>query len=145
MGWGTFKPILSEDINKHKMLPEKYILDEENAAKINKALAENKRIIAVGTTSVRSLETIASLTGKYNDKNELVSIKSSSGETEIFIYPGYEFKIVKSMFTNLHLPGSTPLMMVSALAGRDFILKAYKEAVEKKYRFFSYGDSMFIK
>ncbi|MBQ3834874.1 MAG: tRNA preQ1(34) S-adenosylmethionine ribosyltransferase-isomerase QueA [Elusimicrobia bacterium] len=145
VGWGTFKPILSEDINKHKMLPEKYILDEENAAKINRALSAKKRIIAVGTTSVRSLETIANLTGKYNDKNELISIESSSGETEIFIYPGYNFKIVKAMFTNLHLPGSTPLMMVSALAGREFILKAYKEAVEKKYRFFSYGDSMFIK
>ncbi len=144
VGWGTFKPILSNNIQQHKMLPEKYILDEENATKINEALKSKKRIIAVGTTSVRSLETIANLTGKYNSNNELVSIQSCSGETEIFIYPGYKFKIVKAMFTNLHLPCSTPLMMASAFAGRDFILSSYKEAIKNKYRFFSYGDSMFI-
>lgn len=144
VGWGTFKPILSNDIQQHKMLPEKYILDEENASKINKAIKEKKRIIAVGTTSVRSIETIAKLTGKYDSEKKLVSIESSNGETEIFIYPGYEFKIVKAMFTNLHLPCSTPLMMASAFAGREFILSAYKQAIEKKYRFFSYGDSMFI-
>ena len=144
VGWGTFKPILSNDIQQHKMLPEKYILDEENASKINKAIKEKKRIIAVGTTSVRSIETIAKLTGKYDSEKKLISIKSSTGETEIFIYPGYEFKIVKAMFTNLHLPCSTPLMMASAFAGREFILSAYKQAIEKKYRFFSYGDSMFI-
>lgn len=144
VGWGTFKPILSNDIQQHKMLPEKYILDEENALKINKAIKEKKRIIAVGTTSVRSIETIAKLTGKYDSEKKLVSIESSNGETEIFIYPGYEFKIVNAMFTNLHLPCSTPLMMASAFAGRQFILSAYKQAIEKKYRFFSYGDSMFI-
>ena len=144
VGWGTFKPILSNDIQQHKMLPEKYILDEENASKINKAIKEKKRIIAVGTTSVRSIETIAKLTGKYDSEKKLVSIESSNGETEIFIYPGYEFKIVKAMFTNLHLPCSTPLMMASAFAGREFILSAYKQAIEKKYIFFSYGDSMFI-
>ncbi|MCR4662483.1 MAG: tRNA preQ1(34) S-adenosylmethionine ribosyltransferase-isomerase QueA [Endomicrobiaceae bacterium] len=144
VGWGTFKPILSNDIQQHKMLPEKYILDEENASKINNALKNKKRIIAVGTTTVRSLETIANLTGKYNAGKELISIDSCNGETEIFIYPGYEFKIVKAMFTNLHLPCSTPLMMASAFAGRDFILSAYKQAIEHKYRFFSYGDSMFI-
>jgi S-adenosylmethionine:tRNA ribosyltransferase-isomerase len=144
VGWGTFKPILSNDIQQHKMLPEKYILDEENALKINKAIKEKKRIIAVGTTSVRSIETIAKLTGKYDSEKKLVSIESSNGETEIFIYPGYEFKIVNAMFTNLHLPCSTPLMMASAFAGRKFILSAYKQAIEKKYRFFSYGDSMFI-
>ena len=144
VGWGTFKPILSNDIQQHKMLPEKYILDEENAGKINLALKNKKRIIAVGTTSVRSLETIAGLTGKYNSNNELTSIESCSGQTGIFIYPGYKFKIVKAMFTNLHLPCSTPLMMVSAFADREFILSAYKQAIENKYRFFSYGDSMFI-
>ncbi|MBR3627895.1 MAG: tRNA preQ1(34) S-adenosylmethionine ribosyltransferase-isomerase QueA [Elusimicrobia bacterium] len=144
VGWGTFKPILSNDIQQHKMLPERYVLDEENATKINEALKNKKRIIAVGTTSVRSLETIADLTGTYNSNNELVSIQSCSGETEIFIYPGYKFKIVKAMFTNLHLPCSTPLMMASAFAGRSFILSAYKEAIQSKYRFFSYGDSMFI-
>jgi len=144
VGWGTFKPILSNDIQQHKMLPERYMLDEENANKINYALKNNKRIIAVGTTSVRSLETIANLTGEYDSSNKLVSIKSCSGQTEIFIYPGYKFKIVQAMFTNLHLPCSTPLMMTSAIAGREFILSAYKQAIERKYRFFSYGDSMFI-
>ena len=144
VGWGTFKPILSNDIQQHKMLPERYILDEENATKINESLKNKKRIIAVGTTSVRSLETIANLTGKYDSNNELSSIQSCSGETEIFIYPGYKFKIVKAMFTNLHLPCSTPLMMASAFAGRDFILSSYQEAIKNKYRFFSYGDSMFI-
>ena len=144
VGWGTFKPILSDNIQQHTMLPEKYILDEENTIKINSALKNKKRIIAVGTTTVRSLETIANLTGKYNSNNELISIDSCNGETDIFIYPGYKFKIVKAMFTNLHLPCSTPLMMASAFAGRDFILEAYKQAIENKYRFFSYGDSMFI-
>lgn len=144
VGWGTFKPILSDNIQEHKMLPEKYILDKENAAKINEALKNKKRIIAVGTTSVRSMETIANLTGTYNSSNELTSIKDCSGQTGIFIYPGYEFKIVKAMFTNLHLPCSTPLMMASAFADREFILSAYKQAIERKYRFFSYGDSMFI-
>lgn len=144
VGWGTFKPILSNNIQQHKMLPERYILDKENANKINNALKNKKRIIAVGTTSVRSLETIANLTGTYDSNNELTSIKDCSGQTEIFIYPGYKFKIVKAMFTNLHLPCSTPLMMTSAIAGREFILSAYKQAIERKYRFFSYGDSMFI-
>ena len=90
------------------------------------------------------METIANLTGTYNSSNELTSIKDCSGQTGIFIYPGYEFKIVKAMFTNLHLPCSTPLMMASAFADREFILSAYKQAIERKYRFFSYGDSMFI-
>ncbi|MFA7073630.1 MAG: tRNA preQ1(34) S-adenosylmethionine ribosyltransferase-isomerase QueA [Endomicrobiaceae bacterium] len=145
VGWGTFKPIVSDNIKDHKMLPEKYILDEENAFKINKALESGKRIIAVGTTTVRSLESIAGTKGSYDSCGNLMSVESCSGQTDIFIYPGYKFKMVKAMFTNLHLPHSTPLMMVSALAGRNFILKAYKEAVMKKYRFFSYGDSMFIK
>lgn len=144
VGWGTFKPILAGNIQQHIMLPEMYILNNENATKINNALQNKKRIIAVGTTSVRSLETVANLTGKYNFNNDLVSIEACSGKTEIFIYPGYKFKIVKAMFTNLHLPFSTPLMMTSAFAGREFILYAYKQAIEKKYRFFSYGDSMFI-
>ncbi|GAB1401275.1 tRNA preQ1(34) S-adenosylmethionine ribosyltransferase-isomerase QueA [Elusimicrobiota bacterium] len=143
VGWGTFKPILTDEISSHKMLPESYILNESNAKIINDALSENKRIIAVGTTTVRTLETIANISGIY-DKNNLLSIKPCNGQTDIFIYPGYDFKIVKSMITNLHLPCSTPLMMASAFAGRDFILSAYKEAISHKYRFFSYGDSMFI-
>lgn len=144
VGWGTFKPIVSDTIQEHKMLPEIYILDEQNTQKINKALSNNNRIIAVGTTTVRSLETIANLKGCYDNNGNLLSIASCSGQTDIFIYPGYSFKIVKSMITNLHLPNSTPLMMTSAFAGRDFILSAYKEAISKKYRFFSYGDSMFV-
>lgn len=143
VGWGTFKTIENEDISTHKMLDEKYIIDEYNAKKINTALASQKRIIAVGTTTVRTLESVANITGVYNG-NKLSSIKASSGRTDIFIHPGYSFKIVNSMITNLHLPCSTPLIMASAFAGRNFILEAYKEAVEKKYRFFSYGDSMFI-
>jgi len=143
VGWGTFKTIENEDISTHKMLDEKYIIDEFNAKKINTALSSGKRIIAVGTTTVRTLESVANITGVY-DGNKLSSIKASSGRTDIFIHPGYSFKIVNSMITNLHLPCSTPLIMASAFAGRNFILEAYKEAVEKKYRFFSYGDSMFI-
>lgn len=143
VGWGTFKPILTDKISSHKMLPESYILNESNAQIINTALSEKKRIIAVGTTTVRTLETIANISGIY-DKNNLLSIKPCNGQTDIFIYPGYNFKIVKSMITNLHLPCSTPLLMASAFAGRDFILSAYTEAIDYKYRFFSYGDSMFI-
>ncbi|MDD5021027.1 MAG: tRNA preQ1(34) S-adenosylmethionine ribosyltransferase-isomerase QueA [Endomicrobiaceae bacterium] len=143
VGWGTFKPIATDEISAHKMLPESYILDELNAKIINNAISENKRIIAVGTTTVRTLETIANIYGIYNEHN-LSAIKSCNGQTDIFIYPGYNFKIVKSMITNLHLPCSTPLLMASAFAGRDFILSAYKQAIDRKYRFFSYGDSMFI-
>jgi len=144
VGWGTFKPIQTDKISQHKMLPENYILTEENAKKINDALGNKNRIIAVGTTTVRTLETIANLNGTKDKNGNVTSIKPSSGSTDIFIYPGYEFKIVKAMFTNLHLPCSTPLMMASAFAGREFILSAYKQAIEHKYRFFSYGDSMFI-
>ena len=143
VGWGTFKPILSDEISSHKMLPESYILDESNAKKINNAISENKRIIAVGTTTVRTLETIANIAGIYNE-GKLSAIKPWNGQTDIFIYSGYNFKIVKSMITNLHLPCSTPLLMASAFAGREFILSAYKQAINCKYRFFSYGDSMFI-
>jgi len=143
VGWGTFKTIEKDDITNHKMLPEKYILDTTNADKINQALESKKRIIAVGTTTVRTLETVA-MTSSVYEKNKIVKVMPCSGQTDIFIYPGHTFKLVNSMITNLHLPCSTPLIMASAFAGRDFILKAYKQAVEKKYRFFSYGDSMFI-
>jgi S-adenosylmethionine:tRNA ribosyltransferase-isomerase len=143
VGWGTFKPIVTDEIALHEMLPETYILDESNAKTISNAIFNNKRIIAVGTTTVRTLETIANIPGVYDGSN-LLEIKPCSGQTDIFIYPGYNFKIVKSMITNLHLPCSTPLLMTSAFAGRDFILSAYKQAIDYKYRFFSYGDSMFI-
>ena len=144
VGWGTFKPIETDIISKHKMLPETYFLNEENAKKINNALDKKNRIIAVGTTTVRTLETIANLNGTKDKNGNITAIQPASGQTDIFIYPGYKFKIVKAMFTNLHLPCSTPLMMASAFAGREFILSAYKQAIEHKYRFFSYGDSMFI-
>lgn len=144
VGWGTFKPIEVDKIQQHKMLPETYFVSEETAKKINTALALQNRVIAVGTTTVRTLETVANINGVKDKNNNVVKISACSGQTDIFIYPGYEFKIVKAMFTNLHLPCSTPLMMASAFAGREFILSAYKQAIEKKYRFFSYGDSMFI-
>ena len=144
VGLGTFRPVSVETVEEHEMHSEYYQMSKEVAELLNNTKKNNKRIIAVGTTSVRSLETIAGLTGKYNSNNELTSIESYSDQTGIFIYPGYKFKIVKAMFTNLHLPCSTPLMMVSAFAGREFILSAYKQAIENKYRFFSYGDSMFI-
>lgn len=142
VGWGTFKPIISEDINMHKMMSEKFSIDHENAEKINNAIKKGKKIASVGTTSTRALESLAAASDiKVNGKN---IIKEYSGETSIFIYPGYKFKIVDILITNLHLPKSTPLMMACAFADRDIILKAYKEAVKEKYRFFSYGDSMII-
>jgi S-adenosylmethionine:tRNA ribosyltransferase-isomerase len=124
------------------MLPEKFAISKQNAEIINSAIKNSKRIIAVGTTSVRALETVASKASFIKDGKTF--IKEFSGETSIFIYPGYKFKMVNSLITNLHLPKSTPLMMASSFAGREVILKAYKEAVDKKYRFFSYGDSMLI-
>ncbi len=142
VGWGTFKPIVSDDLNDHKMMSEKYHIDAANAALINASVKNGKRIVSVGTTSARALESLAAETGFGEDGK--IYIKEFSGETSIFIYPGYEFKIVDALVTNLHLPKSTPLMMASAFASRELILKAYKEAVEKRYRFFSYGDSMLI-
>ncbi|MDR3112406.1 MAG: tRNA preQ1(34) S-adenosylmethionine ribosyltransferase-isomerase QueA [Elusimicrobiota bacterium] len=142
VGWGTFKPIISQNICQHKMLAEKFTIDAKNAEMINYAKKENKRIIAVGTTSTRAMETIAAKVGFEQDGK--VFIKQFDGETSIFIYPGYKFKIIDSLITNLHLPKSTPLMMASAFAGRKKLLSAYKEAIKNKYKFFSYGDSMLI-
>ena len=136
VGLGTFKPVTDEKIENHKMHSEYYILDEENAAKINNAKKNNKRIIAVGTTSVRTLESIANKYGK---------IKSDKDWTDIFIYPGYEFKIIDAMITNFHLPKSTLIMLISSFYSREKILNAYEEAKKNHYRFFSFGDSMFIK
>ncbi len=136
VGLGTFRPVNVEDVTKHKMHSEYYIMDE-NTAKILRDTKENgKRIIAVGTTSVRTIETIMQREGNY---------KSSSGNTDIFIYPGYEFKGVDAIITNFHLPKSTLIMLVSAFAGKENILNAYKHAIDEKYRFFSFGDAMFIK
>lgn len=136
VGLGTFRPVSVEDVTKHKMHSEFYQMSKQVADELNKAKEEGKRIISVGTTSTRTLETIMNLYGEFRE---------CCGNTEIFIYPGYEFKAIDSLITNFHLPKSTLIMLVSALAGKDNIMNAYKEAVENKYRFFSFGDSMFIK
>jgi S-adenosylmethionine:tRNA ribosyltransferase-isomerase len=142
VGWGTFKPVTSGELSGHKMMPEKFSIDADNAEIINKAVLENKKVAAVGTTSARALESAAVCVGFLENGKTL--LKEYSGDTEIFIYPGYEFKIINALVTNLHLPKSTPLMMASAFAGRKLVLKAYEKAVKEKYRFFSYGDSMLI-
>ena len=136
VGLGTFRPVSVENIEEHEMHSEFYTMSKEVADKLNLAKSEKRRIIAVGTTSTRTLETIMSLYGEF---------KECSGWTSIFIYPGYEFKGIDCLITNFHLPKSTLVMLVSALAGRDNILNAYKIAVDEKYRFFSFGDAMFIK
>ena len=136
VGLGTFRPVNVEDVTKHKMHSEYYVMSAEVADLLNKTKKEGHKIISVGTTSTRTLETIASLYGEF---------KECSGWTDIFIYPGYEFKAIDYLITNFHLPKSTLVMLVSALAGKDNIMKAYNEAIEKRYRFFSFGDSMLIK
>jgi S-adenosylmethionine:tRNA ribosyltransferase-isomerase len=142
VGWGTFKPITSNNLSNHNMLPEKFVLDKENAQIINNSIKDNKKIVAVGTTCTRAIESIANFTGFV--ENGKIFIKDFSGETSIFIYPGYIFKVINTLLTNLHLPKSTPLMMASAFSSRTLMLKAYEEAINKEYRFFSYGDSMLI-
>lgn len=136
VGLGTFRPVKEEDITKHIMHSEYYVMNEETANILNDAKLNGNKIISVGTTSTRTLETIMN---KYN------KFISCSGNTDIFIYPGYKFKAVDNLITNFHLPKSTLIMLVSALAGRDNVLTAYKEAVNQKYRFFSFGDAMYIK
>ena len=135
VGIGTFRPVKVEKIEEHHMHTEHYYIKKEDADKINEAKKNGKRIISVGTTSCRVLESIA---------DEKGFVKETEGDTSIFIYPGYKFKCIDALITNFHLPESTLLMLVSALAGKDYIMKAYKEAVENKYRFFSFGDAMFI-
>lgn len=136
VGLGTFRPVNVEDVTKHKMHSEFYQMSADVASDLNKAKKEGKRIISVGTTSTRTLETIMGLYGEF---------KECCGNTEIFIYPGYEFKAIDALITNFHLPKSTLIMLVSALASKEYIMKAYEEAVKMEYRFFSFGDSMFIK
>ena len=136
VGIGTFRPVKEENVEEHKMHTEHFYIKKEDAEKINNAKTKGKRVIAVGTTSCRVLETIA-------DEKGLV--KETEGDTGIYIYPGYKFKCLDGLITNFHLPQSTLLMLVSALAGKEYIMEAYKEAVKEKYRFFSFGDAMFIK
>lgn len=137
VGLGTFRPMSAETVEEHIMHSEYYHMDEDNAALLQEARERGGRIVAVGTTSARTLETVA---GQCSDGE----ISSCSGWTDIFIYPGYKFKLVDALLTNFHLPKSTLVMLVSALAGRDSVLAAYEEAVEREYRFFSFGDAMFI-
>ena len=136
VGLGTFRPVNVEDVTKHKMHSEFYSMSKVTSDILNKAKAENKNIVAVGTTTTRTLETIIN---KYN------VFKECSGWTDIFIYPGYTFRAIDSLITNFHLPKSTLIMLVSALSSKENIMNAYKHAVEEKYRFFSFGDAMFIK
>lgn len=135
VGLGTFRPVTTENILDHHMHSEYYTISQETCDIINKTKENGNRLVVVGTTSVRVLETVAT---KYGE------LKKDSGWTDIFIYPGYQFKVVDNLVTNFHLPKSTLVMLVSALAGRENILNAYKAAVENEYRFFSFGDSMFI-
>ncbi|SDW28780.1 S-adenosylmethionine--tRNA ribosyltransferase-isomerase [Marininema mesophilum] len=135
VGLGTFRPVSVENVEEHQIHAEFYSLNEDSAAQIHQAKAEGRRVIAVGTTTVRTLETIARDYGK---------IQAANGWTDIFIYPGVRFRVVDAMLTNFHLPKSTLIMLVSAFAGREATLRAYREAVAKRYRFFSFGDAMLI-
>ena len=136
VGIGTFRPVKVENVETHHMHSEHYYIKKEDVEKINKAKQSRNRVISVGTTSCRVLETVA-------DENGLV--KETEGDTQIFIYPGYKFKCIDGLITNFHLPESTLLMLVSALASKEFVMRAYEEAVKDRYRFFSFGDAMFIR
>lgn len=135
VGIGTFRPVKVEEIEKHQMHSEHYYIKKEDVQKINRAKQEGRRVIACGTTSCRVLETVA-------DENGM--IRETEGDTSIFIYPGYSYKCIDALITNFHLPKSTLVMLVSAFADREFIMEAYKLAVKEKYKFFSFGDAMFI-
>lgn len=137
VGLGTFRPVSVDNLDEHEMHSEFYQLSKEAADTLNAVKESGGRIVAVGTTSIRTLETIGS---KFNGE-----LKADSGWTNIFIKPGYQFKVVDAFSTNFHLPKSTLVMLVSAFAGRDFVLEAYNHAVEERYRFFSFGDAMFVK
>ena len=136
VGIGTFRPVKEDTVEKHEMHSEHFYIKQEDVEKINKAKQEGRRVIAVGTTSCRVLESVA------DEKTGMV--KQIEDDTEIFIYPGYKFKCIDGLITNFHLPQSTLLMLVSALAGKEYIMNAYNEAVKEKYRFFSFGDAMLI-
>ena len=142
VGAGTFQPVRVDDLNDHHMHKEWIELTQENCEKINKAKEQGRRIIAVGTTSVRCLESAALFSGMFEDKTAI--LKPYTGETDIFITPGYEFKVIDALVTNFHLSESTLLMLVSAFAGYENIKNAYQHAIKERYRFFSYGDAMFL-
>jgi S-adenosylmethionine:tRNA ribosyltransferase-isomerase len=135
VGYGTFLPVRVVDIRKHQIHTEAYELTQEAATAINQAKAQRRRIVAVGTTTVRVIEFAADEDGR---------VRAGSGECNLFIYPGFEFRVIDALLTNFHLPRSTLLMLVAAFAGRDFVLSAYEEAIRRKYRFYSYGDAMLI-
>ena len=137
VGIGTFRPVKVENIEDHDMHSEHFYIKQDDVDKINEAKSKGKRVIAVGTTSCRVLESIAT--------QENGHVQATEGDTKIFIYPGYKFKCIDGLITNFHLPESTLLMLVSALAGKEYVMNAYKEAVKKEYRFFSFGDAMYIK
>ena len=141
VGIGTFRPVKVDNIEEHHMHFEEYFVDEETAETINETIKAEGRIVSVGTTSTRTVESAA----KFDKATGLWLVQPGHGNTDIFIYPGYEFKIIDALITNFHLPKSTLLMLISALYNREDILRVYKIAVEEKYRFFSYGDAMFIK
>ena len=135
VGLGTFRPVKVDDVREHEMHTEWYRVTQETADLINQTKENGGRVIAVGTTSVRTLETVADEDGH---------MKAQEGDTSIFIYPGYKWKVVDGLITNFHLPESTLIMLVSSFAGREHVLAAYKEAVKERYRFFSFGDAMYI-
>lgn len=135
VGLGTFRPVKVEDVTSHKMHSEYYIMDEQTAALINRTKEQGHQVFAVGTTACRTLETIADDAGR---------VRAQSGWTDIFIYPGYRFKLIDHLITNFHLPESTLMMLVSAFASRDMVMSAYQQAIEQEYRFFSFGDSMLL-
>jgi S-adenosylmethionine:tRNA ribosyltransferase-isomerase len=141
VGLGTFQPVHAESVEEHTLHSESYVISDETAGKINRALSEDRRVIAVGTTTVRTLEFAARLCIETCGKG---AIAAGSGEANTFLYPGYKFQVVQGLLTNFHLPQSTLLMLVSALAGRENLLRAYRHAVAQEYRFYSYGDCMFI-
>ena len=141
VGIGTFRPVKVENIEEHHMHFEEYFVDEETANTINETIKAGGRIVSVGTTSTRTVESAA----YFDEECGKYLVKAGHGSTGIFIYPGYEFKIIKALITNFHLPKSTLLMLISALYNREDILRVYKIAVQERYRFFSYGDAMFIK
>jgi S-adenosylmethionine:tRNA ribosyltransferase-isomerase len=136
VGYGTFQPVRVERVEDHKLEPERYEIDQDAAVAINGAIDSGRRVVAVGTTTTRTLEAVARTHGGR--------VAAGAGETDLFIYPGFDFAVVRGLLTNFHLPRSSLLMLVAAFAGREAVLAAYKEAIARRYRFYSYGDAMLI-